>query len=309
MDEAFQTLLQLLKESGQGAETTIISIHDGVPSSGLLRPEVFPEVREAIDRKLAAAIEKSKLFPPNVQQEFVRRIEEPLYNPETREFEELYAVQLPLEVKRVVGLASNLKAFKPRFITIDFKGVPTLAEMHAAAGGSPDDLLQISPSEVIQHLHKRNVTSLARIVQLPDVQIQATPEALEATTDLTIDPIADEVLVTIELTPAQPEFLERSELTISSAGFETSISDDTEGAEFHVCRDAQNNVATISLRLQNPRSESIRIDWKSRQGDSTVPAMQIRSWMRLKESIAAELYPEHIDPSGTIPIKSRLIDR
>lgn len=295
MDEAFAKLVELIRDGDGSAQAVIVHISDGAPQSGRLRPDDFTEISDSIKKGREAVIARGCRFPPTVQQELLRQFEEPLRDPTTEEYLELYDRQIPLELKRTIRHAGELKRLGARMVTIDFVGVPSLTEIHEAAGGRPLDLLRVAPNEVIDALHKTRITELPGVVQAADILVAADENSFDKTIDIPIDSVGEEAVVAIEFRPAVGDLFKLSQLSARVLGREVSFDPVDGEPETSATYDAHGNVATASLRLSDvPQSGIVQIAWNSSDGSLSLPDMQIHTFLRLRDSLQADFRPSFV---------------
>ncbi|HRA88799.1 MAG TPA: hypothetical protein PK992_12035, partial [Planctomycetaceae bacterium] len=304
MDETYETLLEIVRDLPDDARTTVVQMTDGIPDSMRLRPETFQAVRDSIALKREAVLKKADGFPANVQQELLRLFEQPLLDSRTKEWQSLYDQQLPLELQRTLDLAVALKKEHIRFVTVDFINSPQLAEIHATAGGVPEDLIVTSPNDIISKLHERKITALPRLVQMPTLVLEADAQAFERETEIPLEKIAEAAQVVIELQPAIPDFFLNSTLKAEYAGRTFDFNPDAGAGETSVALDGDGGVATLTLKLDDLRpDETVKLSWESLNGNMTAPRCSIYTFLRMKESLKADFRPTFVPVDVHAPFK------
>ncbi|MEZ5941112.1 MAG: hypothetical protein R3C18_06960 [Planctomycetaceae bacterium] len=185
LDEAFAEAMRIISNLPKETRVTIVLMADGVPSSGRLRPDDFPEVDAAI-RELRLEITQSN-YPPAFQQQLQSRLAQELLDPKSETNVKLYTLQLKLEFESTLNAATRLKERRVRFATVSFGNIPPLQVIHDTAGGAPDDLVVTTPDDVIAKLHQLNLLRMPRVVQLPTQDQASEPNRFERSTTLPIE--------------------------------------------------------------------------------------------------------------------------
>src|SRR5207237_1044927 len=122
MDAAMQEAVRIVTALPPGSDVSVVLFTDGDPNSGILRPDVFPEVKAEFDRQLKEVQLKNQDRPASIVDALVARTKAALLTPGTEEWAKLYAVQLPAEFRAVLAHAAALKQARARFVTVDYDG-------------------------------------------------------------------------------------------------------------------------------------------------------------------------------------------
>ena len=293
MDEAFQMAVRIVHDLPSDAEVSIVLMTDGQPDSGHIRADDFPEIQKIVeDRKKAISL-KYQGFAPAIVQAKLAEYEQELADPTTETFETVYRQQLEFEFAKTLELASAMKKRGVRFVTLAFGHIPPLADIHEAASGVQDDLVETSPNEIIPKLHALRLLALPRIVRLPVQQFDPDPQAFERTIEVPAESIGEAMLVTVEFQPAIEEFEKRCVLEAVVDGTTYTFTASADQPEAVLATDTAGNVATATLALDSlPTSGSVTLRWWSPDGAMHAPACTVHTFLRVRSDLEAVLRPK-----------------
>ena len=213
---------------------------------------------------------------------------------DSAEFQQLYDLQVREEYQKTLQHAATLKRRAVRFVTVDFAGgIPQLKEIHESGGGREQDLLTISPSNVISKLGDLGLTEMSRVIRRVPESLPADPTNFTRSLTVPIDDVAAQALVTLEFHPAIEDFAKHVSLKVHVDGTETEFSLQNDDPDRMLAFDGRGNVATATLRLDTiPRSGQITFEYESPDSSLAVPACTVYTYLRLDEKLRGEFRPE-----------------
>ena len=304
MDEAFETAVRIVHDLPPDAEVSILLMTDGQPDSGHIRANDFPEIQKIIEDRKKAISQKYQGFPPAIIQAKLAEYEQELADSTTETFETVYAQQLQFEFAKTLELASALKKRGVRFVTLAFGHIPALVDIHEAASGLRDDLVETSPNEIIPKLHSLRLLALPRIVRLPVQQFDTDPQAFERTIEVPAETIGEAMLITAEFQPAIEEFEKRCVLEAVVDGTTYTFTASADQPEAVLATDAAGNVTTATLALDSlPASGSVTLRWRSPDGAMHAPACTVHTFLRVRSDLQAVFRPKFTPDDAFAPYR------
>ena len=192
-----------------------------------------------------------------------------------------------------------------RLVSVDFGGgIPELREIHAAGGGTPDDLLVINPNAVIGRLHELGLTALPQVFLARPMSFDADPAAFERHVEIELDEIAEAVLIAIEFHPAIAKFADHASLKVMVGGNELAFSVDNDDPNCLLAFDTKGNVATATLILENvPDNRRVSFRFASPTGSLHAPACTVYTYFRLADDLTVDLRPKHMKRDSQPPFR------
>lgn len=303
LDSAFERLVQILSSLPVNADVTIVSMLDGVPDSGRLRPDDFPEVRDVLDGVRERALQRTDGFPTVIREAKLRDAIRPYADPTTTEFKELYALQQQAEFNRTLDFADVLRARHVRYVTFALAELPQLEELHSAAGGLTEDYLQIEAGRVLSALPALRLTDLPRIVRLPDHKFDEDPQSFKRTLTIPLESLGEAAFATIVFDPPLEQFSDHYRLTARADGAAYAFAIDGIDPAAVLMRDRAGNVVAASLMLESmPQDANVTFEIDSPAQSKHVPACQVFSFLRTRSDIAADLRPSYRQDLASPPI-------
>jgi hypothetical protein len=303
MDEAFQATLKLARTAPRGAPISVVLMSDGQPESGRLRPQDFPEIAQEMARHREAVVKKYQGFPPEILQHYLRQLEAEWSTPGTEAFKQLYDRQVRAEFQTTLQHAAALAKEKVRFVTVDFGGgIPQLREIHQAAAGADRDLVATSPNAVTGKLHELGLTALPRVVLAPVQFYDAQSDSFDRSIELLLDPIADRGMLTVEFSPAIPDFASQAFLKARVDGSESAFTLGNTAPQRLLALDAKGNVATATLLLDAiPKDGRVTIQFQSPKASLHVPGCTVYTYLRLPPNVSVAFRPSTAEAESLAP--------
>lgn len=229
--EMLNAILSQLRDEN----VTVLLLSDGIPSLPL-SPQLFPAVKNAMDEKLRQA---AKDDDPDAAEKFLNRLDDP----NSDEARELYELQYPFVKERCLQLAQATNRFNPRVVSIAFTPrLADLAEIHATAGGSPDDYIETTPHASLRAMYDAGLVN--GLISYPVINFPPSPKfQVTYPFDLAIE-LKAQTILTVQFQPTpQLEKLARTGLQIGGQNHVT----DSETSQLSIAHDSEQRLATISL--------------------------------------------------------------
>lgn len=303
LDEASEKLINIITALPRDAEITALLDSDGAPSSGRLRPEVFPEVAREME-KLRKKILDDLKDKPAIAQQALSNLERDFVLLETKPVITIFEQQLKFEFEKTLNHVSALKRRHVRVVTLDFAQTEALEHIHRAAGGMADDFLRVPPDQIIPKLHERRIVAMPNVIQLPPISEPKDDQRFDRTTTLRVDAIGEAILLPVVFQPAIEQFERDCRLSAAVEGAQYAFTSDGQQSEALLMRDGQKNVAIGSLMLDTLRPNStVILRWESPSASRHVPAWTIFPLMRLREDLEVEFRPKFAVPEMVAPFR------
>ena len=294
MDAAFERVVEMINTLPPGSRVTIVLMTDGFPSSGYLRPDEFPEVQQEIDAIRDRVLNQHRGLPDAIVEAKLRQALEPLLDPESEEFLRIYEIQQQAEFAKTLKLAEAFNHRHARFVTLSFREVPPLKEIHEAAGGLENDLVLTHPARIIARLPDLRLTSLPRLVQLPDRKFPEDAGTFQRTMEVPLEPIGEAALPVIVFDPPLEEFSKRHRLTARVGGAEYTFDLDSADPAVTLMTDRAGNVITASLFVDAiPDDGRVTFAWESPDASEHAPRCVIYTFLRLRQDLQVDLRPDY----------------
>lgn len=289
LPEALEAANCILGKVDAKANKSIVLLGDGVPAIPLA-PELFPEVKQAIDELLNEA---SKSSDPNATDKILERLQDP----QSEEARKIYSIQYPFVLKRCTEIAKSTSRFQARFVSIAFKpGMQDLKSIHIAAGGSESDYIETTPFDSLQAILEAQLVS--GIVQYPTLDLPAN-DKFQLTQ---VAPLAGELkadtLVSVQFEPtAQLEKLATFGFQIDGQRHLVG----TDGSELSLAHDSEGRVATVSMVCAP--STQVSFGYVSTKQELTFPGGKLFRLVQLPEELNLVCRPCSMESETELPLR------
>ncbi len=293
LDLALNYAAFIASEQPAESDVTVVSFGDGTPWSGFLRPDDFPEVREAMDQKVQAILDGP--FADAIKQGLIERVRREWEDASSDDGKRIREIQRQAEYRACLENADHLLSAAVRYVTVDFAGIPALREIHVAAGGEERDYVLLDdPAQVIGRLHLLGLTQFEGVVA-PEPIMTPPTEEFEAEHDVAVDPFAERLVLTIALNPP-----------IDNAGEDAVVSVDVDGSVITFdgdgdpnairATDGKGRMASLTLCLDAaPESGVVSVRFESPQQSHKVPGATIYLHVALSTDLVPVFRPINAD--------------
>lgn len=303
LDTALLAAANMVKSARPGDSVTIVNFGDGSPTSGRLRPDDFPAVREQMERRIQAI--HNSPYPPEIQQEQIANLHRLWRDPESDEGKVIWSIQHQAQFDACLSHAAALKARRVRFVTFDFHGLEALNQIHESAGGTVDDYALVRPANtILAKLHDLGLMNFDGVLVLPPMRVEARDDAFEASVPLDLGTVGDQALITVSFDTPIEDFPQHIDLSFASGGHSFRFEEGNLGPDMLLSHDAAGRTATATLSLADmPPDGRIVLNYRSPRQSLRAPAMTIYAHIRLGENLQAIFRPVHVDVDAKPPFQ------
>jgi len=291
MDIALEYVIAMLNEIEPNSKVTVVYCGDGMPYSGWVRAEDFPEVADYLRSRVEGVSQQN--YPPQILEEMRQTLLASLQNPESEEAQRVLNLQAKAEMVRCQQYVADLVKAGVRFVTFAFEDIPELREIHTSANADPQDYIVLKPaSSVVEQLHNLGLTDFNGVAKLVPNQVDAKSDVYEETIQITTPAIGDRLVVTVLITPYN-DFATHSKLVFEYDGqrFELDPNDNSD-PNIAIGYDESGKLASVTLTLDEvPQDERLMIHYDSPNVSKPLPEMTIISHLRLADDLVVDFRP------------------
>lgn len=292
LPEALKAANSILAKLDTKTNKSIVLLSDGVPSIPL-SPELFPEVKQALDDLLNEA---AKSNDPNATEKILERIQDP----KSEEAQKLASIQYPPLLKLTTEIAKSTSRFQARFVSIAFKsGMQDLRSIHQAAGGTESDYIETTPFDSVQALIEAKLVS--GILQFPTLELPASDKFNLSQVAPVASELRADTLVSLQMQPTpQLEKLATFGFQVDSqrhlAGIEAN-----ETSELSLAHDSEGRIATISIVCN--AAKQLSVGYISPKQELKFPGAKLYRLIELPEDLNLVCRPVSMEVETDLPLR------
>lgn len=306
LDEAMEQAVKICKNLPSRTRTTVVLFTDGKPDSGRLRPETFPPMKTAIEQLLAKEKEQNPDLPEAFLQQFLAKLERKLLD-SPASVPIYHNIQLPLEYKKTLQHAAELKGTGARFLLFDYSGkIPELKEIHDAAGGAKEDfILALPPRSILPIAHKLGLAgSSRRVCALDPQEFKGQASSYSFNYTCRLDPVAGAGLITAVFHAPLPNYGNDVLLSALVQGKKTEFPASNDQPDLFLARDSAGNVVTATWMLPAlPPDRNIALQFSSPQSTFSFPGMTLYVHLRLADDVFLDFRPVALPKEAEPPFR------